>query len=170
MAHTNAIAELHIDFAEGYITGSPGLLSSSRALAIRLSRDQKMGRLRPRQVANLCKMLLLPRLDWAFAVPTHPGTDFLSWKRQDEEADKIVVSALSGPVFSRSTTGPRKIPHEVILRELNIKPAYERRGGLARGLSSTMLRLPLLHPSRICAQNARLAANRANQPTDWLAR
>jgi len=104
LGHTFAAQGLHPEHED--------LARSASLLAHTVRGSSKVARLRPRQIVRLCKTLVLPRLDWGFAVPTDPGESGSLWEEQDRQ--KAVVLQ----IFVLMTTKRRKLPDEIILMEL----------------------------------------------------
>jgi len=137
----------HTFAAQGLLPGDEDLARSASLLAHTVRGSSKVARLRPRQIVRLCKTLVLSRLDWGLAVPTDPGESGALWEEQDRQSDEILAKAVVLPIFGLMTTKRRKLPDEIILMELGIKPAWERRRNLARGLIVVLGSLGRLHPT-----------------------
>ena len=137
----------HTFAAQGLLPGDEDLARSANLLAQTVRGSSKVAMLRPRQIVRLCKTLVLPRLDWGLAVPTDPGESGALWEEQDKQSDEILAKAVILPIFGPMTTKRRKLPDEIILMEVGIKPAWERRRNLARGLITVLESLGRLHPT-----------------------
>jgi len=137
----------HTFAAQGFLPRDEDLARSASLLAHTVRGSSKVARLRPRQIVRLCKTLVLPRLDWGLAVPTDPGESGALWEEQDRQGDEILAKAVVLPMFGLMTTKRRKLPDEIILKELGIKPAWERCRNLARGLIAVLGSLGRVHPT-----------------------
>jgi len=63
----------HTLAAQGLLPGNEDLARSASLLAHTVRGSSNVAMLRPRKIVRLCKILVLPRLDWGLAVPTDPG-------------------------------------------------------------------------------------------------
>ena len=129
------------------LPGDEDLARSANLLAHSVRGRSKDARLRPRQIVRLCKTLVLPRLDWGLAVPTDPSESGALWEEQDKQSDEILAKAVVLPIFGPMTTKRWKLPDKIVLMEVGIKPAGERRRNLARGLITVLGSLGRLHPT-----------------------
>lgn len=148
---------------------SPGKPAPRGGVAVRLQRASAQQRPTPRVMIDSVKRLLIPNLDWSYAIPAaaNPQPQVNAGQAhgpraraplaatlgtQDKQDDNTVVDSLGAAIFGPMTTGRRRILSAAVLLELGITPAATRRAGLAAGVLRMQQCLPAGHPTRSMLQ------------------